>query len=51
MIKDSENDKKDLSIDNRLNDVTKMNAYSGSFDFLKEEPDLYKDYNFRKASE
>ena len=32
----------------KLNDITNINAYSNSFDFLKDEPDLYSVSDLRK---
>lgn len=31
-----------------LNEITNMNAYSGSFDFLKDEPDIYTITDLKK---
>lgn len=31
-----------------FSDITNVNAYSGSFDFLKNEPDLYKASDLKK---
>ena len=32
----------------RFSDITNINAYSGSFDFLKNEPDLYAVSDLKK---
>ncbi len=32
----------------QLNGVTNVNAYSKSFDFLEEEPDLYSSFDVKK---
>jgi len=32
----------------RFSDITNVNAYSGSFDFLKKEPDLYSIKDLKK---
>ena len=37
-----------LAYNAALSDVTNMNAYSGSFDFLKDEPDIYSVQDLKK---
>jgi hypothetical protein len=32
----------------KFSDITNINAYSGSFDFLKDEPDLYSVSDIKK---
>lgn len=36
------------SYDNTFNEITNINTYSGSFDFLQDEPDLYSVKDLKK---
>lgn len=36
------------TLNDALNDITNINAYSPSFDFLKDEPDLYTINDLKK---
>lgn len=40
---------KDREIHTQISDITKINASSSSFDFLKEEPDIYSINDLKKV--